>query len=74
MIQYSLHHTEYLEVANHYYKIWETPSIKEDVQGKGREQLENIVYYVTLAPHTNEQSDLLHRLYTDPALPALELH
>jgi len=39
MIQYSLHHTEYLEVANHYYKVWETPSVKEDVKGKGQEVL-----------------------------------
>jgi len=36
--------------------------------------LEHIVYYVVLAPHDNEQSDMLHRLYNDPALPKLELH
>jgi hypothetical protein len=35
--------------------------------------LENIVYYVILAPHNNEQSDMLHRLYNDPALEKLEL-
>ena len=36
--------------------------------------LEHIVYYIVLAPHDNEQSDMLHRLYNDPALPKLELH
>ena len=36
--------------------------------------LEHIVYYVVLAPHDNEQSDMLHRLYNDPALQKLELH
>lgn len=36
--------------------------------------LERIVYYIILAPHDNEQSDMLHRLYNDPALPKLELH
>lgn len=36
--------------------------------------LEHIIYYVVLAPHDNEQSDTLHRLYNDPALPKLELH
>ena len=36
--------------------------------------LEHIVYYVVLAPHDNEQSDMLHRLFIDPALPRLELH
>lgn len=36
--------------------------------------LEHIVYYVVLAPHDNEQSDMLHRLFNDPALTKLELH
>lgn len=39
-----------------------------------RQALEHIVYYVVLAPHDNEQSDMLHRLFADPALPKLELH
>jgi 26S proteasome regulatory subunit N5 len=36
--------------------------------------LEYIVYYVVLAPHDNEQSDMLHHLFVDPALAKLELH
>lgn len=36
MVQHGLHHTAYLDVAKYYYKVWETPSIKEDVSGKGR--------------------------------------
>ena len=36
--------------------------------------LEHIVYYVVLAPHNNEQSDMLHHLFVDPALTRLELH
>lgn len=36
--------------------------------------LEHIVYYVVLAPHDNEQSDMLHHLYLDPALAKLEVH
>ncbi len=39
-----------------------------------RQALEHIVYYIVLAPHDNEQSDMLHRLFSDPALPKLELH
>lgn len=93
MIQYALHQTAYLDVAKHYYKIWETPSIKGDEAGKGRQvcdhcfevricvnqrgdfkALEYIVYYVVLAPHDNEQSDMLHHLFIDPALTKLELH
>jgi len=36
--------------------------------------LEHIVYYIVLAPYNNEQSDMLHHLYIDPALVRLELH
>jgi hypothetical protein len=36
--------------------------------------LEHIVYYVVLAPHNNEQSDMLHHLFADAALTKLELH
>jgi 26S proteasome regulatory subunit N5 len=36
MIQYALNQTEYLDVAKYYYKVWETPSIKEDKNGKGK--------------------------------------
>jgi hypothetical protein len=36
MIQHALHQSSYLDVAKHYYKVWETPSIKEDVDDKGK--------------------------------------
>jgi 26S proteasome regulatory subunit N5 len=36
MIQHALHSSAYLDVAKYYYKVWETPSIKEDVHGKGK--------------------------------------
>ncbi|EIM92302.1 uncharacterized protein STEHIDRAFT_47088 [Stereum hirsutum FP-91666 SS1] len=74
MVQHGLRHTAYLDVAKYYYKVWETPTIKEDVSGKGRIALEHIVYFVVLAPHDNEQSDMMHRLFLDPALTKLELH
>ena len=35
--------------------------------------LEHIVYYVALAPYDNEQSDMMHRLFADPALEKLEV-
>lgn len=74
MIQHALHAGEYLDAAKYFYKVWETPSIKTDAAGKGKLTLESIIYYVVLAPHTNEQSDMLNRLYIDPALAKLELH
>ncbi|KAJ8083731.1 proteasome regulatory particle subunit [Marasmius tenuissimus] len=74
MIQHALHYSSYLDVAKYYHKVWETPSIKEDANDKGKAALEHIVYYVVLAPHDNEQSDMLHRLFIDPALEKLQLH
>lgn len=37
MIQYALNQSEYLDAAKYYYKVWETPSIKSDESGRGRE-------------------------------------
>ncbi|KAF7347622.1 26S proteasome non-ATPase regulatory subunit 12 [Mycena venus] len=74
MIQHALHGSAYLDVAKYYYKVWETPSIKEDESEQGKAALEHIVYYIVLAPHSNEQSDMLHHLFADPALVKLELH
>ncbi|KIM88567.1 hypothetical protein PILCRDRAFT_813522 [Piloderma croceum F 1598] len=73
MVQHALRNNAYLDVAKYYHKVWETPSIKDDENDKGKAALEHIVYYVVLAPHNNEQSDMLHRLYVDPALIKLEL-
>lgn len=36
MVKYGLHNHAYLDVAKNYHKVWETPSIKEDVGGKGK--------------------------------------
>ncbi|KAG9043810.1 hypothetical protein FS837_009112 [Tulasnella sp. UAMH 9824] len=74
MIQFALRHSSYLDVAKYFHKIWDTPMIKEETEGRGKEALENIVYYVVLAPHDNEQSDMINRLYVNPALSKLELH
>ncbi|PCH33904.1 26S proteasome non-ATPase regulatory subunit 12 [Wolfiporia cocos MD-104 SS10] len=74
MIQHALKHKAYLDAAKYYHTVWETPSVKEDVNGRGREALEHIVYYVVLAPHNNEQSDMLHRVFREPDLERLELH
>ena len=37
MIQHALRHSEYLDVAKYYQKVWETPSVKEDVNGAGKQ-------------------------------------
>lgn len=37
MIQHALKHKDFLDVTKYYYKVWETTSIKEDENGKGKE-------------------------------------
>jgi 26S proteasome regulatory subunit N5 len=36
--------------------------------------IENIITYVVLAAYTNEQSDMLHKLYSNPALQKAPVH
>ena len=36
--------------------------------------MENIITYVVLAPYDNEQSDMLHKLYSDIRLQKAPLH
>ena len=36
MVQHALQQASYLDVAKYYHKVWETPSIKDDVNGKGK--------------------------------------
>lgn len=36
MIQHALHQSAYLDVAQYYQKVWETPSVKNDGDNKGK--------------------------------------
>ena len=36
MIQHALNERDYLATAKYYEKVWQTPSIKEDVNDKGK--------------------------------------
>jgi 26S proteasome regulatory subunit N5 len=51
MIQHALHRGEYLDVAKHYYKVWETPSIMEDKSDKGKAVRIILVLYSLLSPN-----------------------
>ncbi|KAI0734653.1 PCI-domain-containing protein [Fomitopsis betulina] len=74
MIEYALKHDAYLDVAKYYHTVWETPSVKADEKARGREALEHIAYYIVLASHDNEQSDMLHRVFRYPELEKMPLH
>ena len=56
MVQYGLRHHSYLDVAKYYHKVWETPSIKEDVGGKGK-----TVRFVFSAPQALIRFDVSRR-------------
>ncbi len=90
MIQHALHQTAYLDVANYYYKVWETPSIKEDVNDKGKAVRDPSVghacaSHVRQPLNTSSTMSSLLRIITNnlicctgcsmtPALLKLELH
>ncbi|EFO92338.1 hypothetical protein CRE_11090 [Caenorhabditis remanei] len=61
MIRFGLHGGNYLDVCRHHLEIYETKKIKED-SVKATYHLCSAVVYCLLAPHTNEQWDLLNRI------------
>nr|XP_019045606.1 26S proteasome regulatory subunit N5 [Kwoniella bestiolae CBS 10118]OCF24536.1 26S proteasome regulatory subunit N5 [Kwoniella bestiolae CBS 10118] len=73
MVQLALQDDEYLEACSAYQEVWDTEEVKVD-PAKELNVLENIMIYVVLAPYNNEQSDMLHKLYADPALQKAPQH
>lgn len=70
MIQLALHENDYIGCANHYFHIYTTANIQENIE-KCHETLKNIVLFTILSPFSLEQSDLIHRLEKDTTLPKL---
>ncbi|KAK0655847.1 PCI domain-containing protein [Cercophora newfieldiana] len=58
------HDAKYLDVCKHYRQVLDTEAVEED-PGKLRAVLQRIIYFIILAPHDNEQHDLLHRIHKD---------
>ncbi|KAI1343508.1 PCI domain-containing protein [Xylariaceae sp. FL0016] len=58
------HDEKYLDVCKHYRQVLDTEAVEED-PAKLRPVLQRIIYFVILAPHDNEQHDLLHRIHRD---------
>ncbi|KAK6027366.1 PCI domain protein [Ostertagia ostertagi] len=61
MITIGLQDSKYLDVCRHYRALFDTPKIAADTE-KSRLVLKCAVIYCLLAPHTNEQWDLLNRI------------
>merc|ERR1711922_61889 len=70
MIELGQHEHDYLGICKHYRSVQDTESVKEDMP-KLLNTLRNIVLYVVLAKHDNEQSDLLHRVAEEGLLEDL---
>lgn len=58
------HDDKYLDVCKHYRQVLDTEAVEED-PSKLQPVLQRIIYFVILAPHDNEQHDLLHRIFRD---------
>ncbi|TIC02056.1 hypothetical protein E3Q16_03621 [Wallemia mellicola] len=65
LIRYAIHSDEYLNACRYYREVYDTEVIKSD-SSRSKVVLENIVYFVLLAPFNHEQHDLLHRIFNDP--------
>ncbi|KAF2839182.1 PCI-domain-containing protein [Patellaria atrata CBS 101060] len=58
------HEDKYLDVCKHYRQVLDTEAV-ENNEAQLRATLQRVIYFVLLAPHDNEQSDLLHRIHRD---------
>lgn len=70
MIKLDQHESSYFAVCKHFKQIYDTPRIKNNPDLM-KEALKNIVIYLLLAPHDNEQQNLIHILYEDKNLQTL---
>lgn len=68
-----MHEEQYLNVCKFYRAVYDTKSIQGD-ESKWTEVLQNIILFIVLSPYDNEQSDLLHRIYSDPNLTKISLY
>ncbi|KAH3902673.1 probable 26S proteasome regulatory subunit RPN5 [Saccharomycodes ludwigii] len=71
LVKIALHEKKYLDVAQYFLEIYNTPSIKTDAN-KWPKLLRHIVFFLILAPYDNLQSDLLHKIQLDNNLKRLE--
>ena len=58
------HDDKYLDACKHYRQVLDTESVEEN-PAQLHATLQRVIYFAILAPHSNEQSDLLHRVHAD---------
>eukprot|EP00735_Rhodelphis_limneticus_P007225 TRINITY_DN19732_c0_g1::TRINITY_DN19732_c0_g1_i1::g.3270::m.3270 TRINITY_DN19732_c0_g1::TRINITY_DN19732_c0_g1_i1::g.3270 ORF type:complete len:462 (-),score=123.44,sp/Q2KJ25/PSD12_BOVIN/50.57/3e-155,PCI/PF01399.22/8.2e-18,ERp29/PF07749.7/0.24,ERp29/PF07749.7/5.7e+02,ATG16/PF08614.6/2.1e+02,ATG16/PF08614.6/4.3e+02,ATG16/PF08614.6/2.6 TRINITY_DN19732_c0_g1_i1:534-1919(-) len=62
-IQIHKHTGSFLEISKAYQAILATPSVQTSEE-LWKDELKRAVVYLLLAPHNNEQHDMLHRIFT----------
>lgn len=58
------HSSDYLSTCKHYRQVLDTQSV-EDNPAQLKAVLQRVIFFILLSPHSNEQSDLLHRIASD---------
>lgn len=70
MIELDQHESSYLAICKHYSALYRTESVQQD-EAQRKEALRNMLLFLMLAPHDNEQHDLIHRAKLDKNLDEL---
>lgn len=70
MIELDQHESSYLAICKHYSALYRTESIQKD-ETQRKEALRNMLLFLMLSPHDNEQHDLIHRAKLDKNLDEL---
>ncbi|KAK5136151.1 hypothetical protein LTR08_003988 [Meristemomyces frigidus] len=64
------HDDAYLEACKHYRSVLDTAAVEAQPE-QLRAALQRVVFFALLAPHDNEQHDLLHRIALDARIASL---
>lgn len=73
MIRFYTHERKYLDICKSYMSIYDTPKTLQD-ENQWKINLQLAIVFVILAPHDNEQSDLMGRISNDKNLKYLPLY
>jgi 26S proteasome regulatory subunit N5 len=73
IIALALEEDAFLDACKAYQEVYETAEVQAD-PARAQQVLESITYFIVLAPHDNEQSDMIHKLALKPEIEKLALH
>jgi 26S proteasome regulatory subunit N5 len=71
MCEYHRSQRDALELAKDYHAVYSTPHVLADLS-KWTSALRSTVIFLALAPHGNEQQDMMNRVSLDPNLDKLD--